>query len=89
MVPGTLAATVAAWIIGTFVQSSVFDLREEQLLFDAGAGGYVASPALVGIGLGLRARNLGDRRLGLTGVVINAVMATYLVATAGANLVLG
>ena len=98
MVLGTVAATVAAWIIGTFLQAFVFDLEDEQLLFDAGVGGYAASlgllalmvsPALVGIGLGLRARNLGERQLGLTGAVIDAVMATYLVATAVANLFLG
>jgi hypothetical protein len=49
----------------------------------------MALPGLVGIGLGLRARRLGERRLGTTGVVVNAVIATFLVLTVAVNLVFG
>ena len=42
-------------------------------------------PAVVGIALGLRARSLGERRLGTTRIVVNALVATYLGFTAVAT----
>jgi hypothetical protein len=98
MVPGTGIATVAAWIAGTFLQTAVFGLDDQQLLSDAGAWGYVAwflllaltiLPAAAGIVLGVRARDLGERRSGTAGIVANGVIGAYLVVTAAGNLLLG
>lgn len=98
MVAATAAAAVAAGIIGTFLQFVVFDLEEQELLPEAGVWGYVAGffllalmvlPAVVGVVLGVRARRLGERRLGTTGIVVNAVIATYLVFTLAATLLFG
>ena len=85
MVAATVAAAVVAGIVGTFLQFVVFDLEEQELLPEAGVWGYVAGffllalmvlPALVGIVLGVRARRLGERRLGTTRIVVNALIAT-------------
>ncbi len=98
MVAGTVAATVAAWIVGTFVQFVVLGLEEQQLLSDAGAWGYTAGlfllalimlPTLVGIALGVRARDLGERRLGTAGIMANGLIGMYLVTTTVANLLFG
>ena len=98
MVAATVAAGVVAGIIGTFLQFVVFDLGEQELLAEAGAWGYVAAvlllalmvlPALMGIVLGVRARRLGERRLGSTGMIVNAVVAAYLVFTVAATLLFG
>lgn len=98
MVAATAVAMLVAGAVGTFLQLVVFGLEEQELLSEAGAWGYVAGlfllalmalPGLVGIGLGLRARRLGERRLGTTGVVVNAVIATFLVLTVAVNLVFG
>ena len=98
MVAATALAGLTAGAVGTFLQLVVFDLEEQQLLSEAGAWGYVGGlvllalmviPALVGIALGVRARRLGERRLGTTGVVVNAVVATYLVFTLAATLLFG
>jgi hypothetical protein len=91
MVPLTVVAVLVAGAAGTFLQLVVFDLEEQQLLSDAGAWGYVAAflllalmvtPASVGIALGVRARHLGEGRLGTTGIVVNVLAASYLVAAA-------
>jgi hypothetical protein len=96
MVAATAVAGLIAGAAGTFLQFIVFDLEEQQLLSGAGAWGYVAAffllalmvvPASVGIVLGFRARRLGERRLGTTGLVVNALVASYLVVTAIAFLV--
>jgi hypothetical protein len=98
MVVATAAASVIAGIIGTFLQLVVFDLGEQELLSEAGAWGYVAAvlllalmvlPALAGIALGVRAFRLGERRLATTGIVVNAVVAAYLVFTVAATLLFG
>jgi len=98
MVATTAAAAVVAGIVGTFLQFVVFDLEEQELLPEAGVWGYVAGffllalmvlPAVVGMVLGVRARRLGERRLGTTGIVVNALIATYLVFTLAANLLFG
>jgi hypothetical protein len=98
MVGVTAAAAVVAGIVGTFVQFVVFDLEEQALLLEAGVWGYVAGvllltlmavPAVVGVVLGARARRLGERRLGTTGMVVNAALATYLVVTGAATFLLG
>jgi hypothetical protein len=98
MVAATVAAGVIAGIIGTFLQFVVFDLEEQELLTQAGGWGYVAAvclvalmvlPAAVGIALGVRARRLGEHRLATTGIVVNAVIATFLVFTFAADLLFG
>jgi MFS family permease len=98
MVAATVAAGAVAGIIGTFLQFVVFDLGEQELLTEAGAWGYVAAvlllalmvlPAFVGIVLGVRARRLGERRRGSTGMIVNAVVAAYLVFTVAATLLFG
>jgi hypothetical protein len=98
MVAATVAAVVVAGIIGTFLQLVVFDLGEQELLTAAGVWGYVAAvlllalmvlPAVTGIALGVRARRLGEHGLGTTGMIVNAVVATYLVFTVAATLLFG
>ena len=98
MVAATAVAAVVAGIIGTFLQFVVFDLGEQELLTEAGVWGYVAAvillalmvlPAVTGIVLGVRARRLGEHRRGTTGMIVNAVVATYLVFTVAATLLFG
>lgn len=98
MVAATAVAAVVAGIIGTFLQFVVFDLGEQELLTEAGVWGYVAAvvllalmalPAVRGIVLGVRARRLGEHRLGTTGMIVNAVVAMYLVFTVAATLLFG
>ena len=98
MVAATAAAAVVAGLVGTFLQFVVFDLEEQELLPEAGVWGYVAGffllalmvlPAVVGLVFGARARRLGERRLGTTGIVVNAVIGTYLVSTFAATLLFG
>ncbi len=98
MVAGTAVAAVVAGIVGTFLQFVVFDLKEQELLTEAGVWGYVAAiflfavmvlPAVVGMVLGVRARGLGERRRGTTGIVVNALIGTYLVFTVTATLLFG
>jgi hypothetical protein len=90
MVAASAVALMIGGAVGTFLQFIVFDLEEQQLLSEAGAWGYVAAfclvvlmalPAVIGIVLGVRGRRLGERRLGTTGIVVNALIAAYLVLT--------
>ena len=98
MVAATVVAAVVAGIIGTILGFAVFHLEEQELLPEAGVWGYVAGllllalmvlPAVVGMVLGVRARSLGERRRGTTGLVVNAVVGTYLVFTVAATLLFG
>ena len=98
MVAATMAGGVVAGIVGTFLQFVVFDLGEQELLTEAGGWGYVAAvfllalmvlPAVTGIALGVRARRLDEHRLGTTGMIVNAVVATYLVVTVAATHLFG
>ena len=98
MVAATVAAGVVAGIVRTVLQFVVFDLGEQDLLTEAGVWGYVAAvlllalmvlPAFMGIALGVRARRLGERRRGSTGMIVNAVVAAYLVFTVAATLLFG
>ena len=91
MVAASVVAMMIGSVVGTFLQLTVFDLEEQQLLSEAGAWGYVAAlcvvvlmvvPAVIGIALGLRGHRLGERRLGTVGIVVNALTAAYLVLTA-------
>jgi hypothetical protein len=98
MVAAAAMALVAGWAVGTFLQSVVFDLEDRESLRNAGPWGYVAGsflialmalPALAGIVLGVRARRLGEPRLGTSGIVVNALIAAYLVIPGVATLVFG
>ena len=98
MVAASAGAALIAGAVGTFLQLVVFDLEEQELLSEAGGWGYVAGfcvlalmllPALVGIVFGVRGRQLGERRLGTTGIVVNALIAGYLVVTAAHGLLFG
>jgi hypothetical protein len=98
MVAVTAGAVVVAGVVGTVLQVVVFDLDDQESIGHAGAWGYVAGafllvlmtlPALGGMVLGVRARHLGERRLGTTGVVVNAVIAASLVVPGVATLLLG
>jgi uncharacterized membrane protein len=98
MVAATVVAAVVAGIVGTFLQLVVFDLGDQELLTEAGLWGYVAAvlllalmvlPAVTGIVLGVRARRLAEHRKGTTGIIVNAVVAAYLVFTVGATLLFG
>ncbi len=98
MVAATMAAAVVAGIIGTFLQLVVFDLEEQELLPEASVWGYVAGlfllalmvlPTLAGIVFGARARRLGEGRLGTTGIVVNSLIASYLVVTLAATFLFG
>lgn len=91
MVAATVAASVVAGIVGSFVQLVVFDLKEQELLYEAGVWGYVVGlsllalmvlPAVAGVVLGMRARRLAEKRLGTTGVVVNTLIGTFLVVNA-------
>ena len=71
---------------------------EQELLPEAGAWGYVAGflllalmvlPAVIGMVLGVRARRLGEHRLGTIGIVVNALIATYLAFMLAASLLFG
>ena len=98
MVAVTSGAVVVAGVVGTFLQVVVFDLKEQESIGHAGACGYVAGffllalmtlPALVGIVLGVRARHLGERRRGTTGVIVNALIAAYFVIPGVAYILFG
>ena len=98
MLAVSAVAFVIAGVLGTLLQTVVFDLEDQELLSEAGTWGYVAGllllllmalPGAVGIVLGVRARRLGERRLGITGIVVNAAVASFLVLSVTVNLVLG
>jgi hypothetical protein len=98
MVAATALTLVAAGALGTFLQFVVFDLEEQEILSEAGAWGSIAGfsllglmvlPGLVGIVLGVRARRLGERRLGLTGIVVNGSIACYLTIATISTLLFG
>lgn len=98
MVAATALMLVIAGALGTFLGLVVFDLEEQEILSEAGAWGYIAGfsllaimvlPGLAGIVLGVRARRLGERRLGLTGIVVNGSIASYLTVTTISTLVFG
>ena len=90
MVAASALAIALGAVVGTFLQVVVFDLEEQELLSAAGAWGYVAglclvammaAPAVHGIVLGERGRRLGEPGLGTTGIVLNALIAAYVVLT--------
>ena len=86
MVPALLLFYVAAYFAGSALQAAL-GLAEDEGLREAGVWGVVAGvflialmvvPQIVGVVLGVRARHLGERRLGTVGVAVNAAIAAYL-----------
>jgi hypothetical protein len=90
-------AYVAAYLAGTGL-GALLGLEEGEMLGTAGPLGYLAgvaliallcAPQIVGIWLGRRARRAGAARLGLAGLVANALVALYVVVTGLVGLVAG
>jgi len=86
MVPALLVSYVAAFFLGVAFQHAL-GLAEDEMLTEAGVRGVIAAvpvmallvtPQIVGIALGVKARRLGERPLGTVGVVLNSVIATFL-----------
>ena len=100
MVAATVVAAVVAGIVGTFLQFVVFDLERTRAAHARPVCGgtlravlllaLMVLPAVTGIVLGVRARRLGEHRLrNRQGLIVNAVVATYLVFTVAATLLFG
>jgi hypothetical protein len=96
MVPALLVSYLAAYLVGVALLEAL-GLDEGEMLTEAGAWGVVAAlflmvliavPQIVGIVLGVKARQLGERRLGTTGVIVNAAIAVFFLLTSVLNLVL-
>jgi hypothetical protein len=86
-VPAMLAWMALLMPVGWGLQSAL-GLDDTEMLYEAGAWGVAAFglmsvlsavPPTVGIVLGVRARRLGERRLGTMGVAANAVVAVLFV----------
>lgn len=95
MVPALAISYVAAYFVGSGLQAAL-DLAEDEMLWDAGALGVLAavlvtvllvSPSAAGVALGVRARRLGERRLGTVGAIVNGVVGAYLALATVAGLV--
>jgi hypothetical protein len=85
---------VPLYFVGTAIMSAL-DLHEGAMLTEAGLLGVMAAaamlaaaaaPQLVGVALGVKARRLGERRLGTWGVVTNALLCGFLVLGPAAQL---
>ena len=96
MVPALLVSYLAAYIVGVALLNAL-GLAEGDMLTEAGAWGWLAAvfliallavPQIVGIVLGVKARQLGERRLGTAGVIVNAAIAAFFLLTSVINLVL-
>jgi NADPH-dependent curcumin reductase CurA len=96
MVPALLAFDLAAHF-SRVALLSVLGLSEGDTLTEAGASGALAAvfliallavPQVVGIVLGIKARRLGERRLGETGIVLNAAIGAYYMLTSGIPVVI-
>jgi hypothetical protein len=97
MVPALLVSYLAAYAVGVALLN-VLDLAEGDMLSEAGAWGVIAAvplmvlvvaPQIVGIVLGVKARRLGERRLGTAGVIVNAAIAAFLLLTSVTQLAIG
>lgn len=84
-----VAAPIALYVPLYLVGSALLDalgVAEGELLVEAGVVGVlawaamlvlVAMPSIVGVVLALRARRLGERRLGTLGIVLNTLTGAY------------
>jgi hypothetical protein len=97
MVPTLLISYAAAYFVGVALLNAL-GLAEGDMLTEAGAWGLIAAvfvtvllvvPQIVGITLGVKARRLGERRLGTAGVIANGAVAAFLLLTSVAQLVGG
>jgi hypothetical protein len=96
MVPALVLWYPLAYLVGAGFQHAL-GLADDELLTEAGAWGvaaavvmlaFIAVPQVVGIVLGVKARRLGEHRLGTAGVAVNAVVGGFLLATSVAQLLL-
>jgi len=87
LVPATLVWMGLLMPVGSALQTAL-GLNDTQMLTEAGGRGLVAFalmlmvsavPPLAGTALGMRARRLGERRLGTIGVVANTVVGAWIV----------
>ena len=86
---GLVAAPIVLFVPLYLVGSALLDalgVAEGELLVKAGVLGVlawgamlvlVATPSIVGVVLGARARRLGERRLGTLGIAVNALTGAY------------
>ena len=97
MVPALLISYVAAYFVGVALLKAL-GLAEGDMLTEAGARALIAAvfvtallvvPQIVGITLGVKARRLGERRLGTAGVIVNGAVAAFLLLTPVVQLVGG
>ena len=95
MVPALLVSYVAAYFVGVALLNAL-GLAEGDMLTEAGAWGVIAAvplmllvvaPQIVGMVLGVKARQLGERRLGTAGVIVNAAIPAFFLLTSVLNLV--
>lgn len=85
MAPAIAVLYVPLYLVGSALQDAL-GLAEDELLVEGGAWGVAAFvlmtvlvvlPQLVGAVLGVRARRLGEHRLGTAGVAVNVVIGAY------------
>ena len=95
-IPAALVWYVAMTFAGIGLQHAL-GLADDESLREAGALGVVGGigliaalvvPQVVGVVLGTRARRLGERRLAVAGIVLNAMIGADLVLVSLAGLVL-
>lgn len=96
MLPALVVSFTAAELTGSALQAGL-GLDENEQLTNAGVLGVAAvllltlmlvAPQIVGVVLGLKARRAGVRHIGTAGLILNAVVAAFVVLSAGVNLLL-
>jgi hypothetical protein len=96
MLPANMLLLAPLYLIGSALQGAL-GLEEDELLPEAGTWGWLAAVLMVallaaapaaGVVLGVRARRLGERRLGAVGVVANLTIGLYLVLVSAVQLLL-
>lgn len=94
MVPAIVVSFTAAELAGSLLQSAL-GLSENESLTEAGALGVAAAiflalllvaPQVFGVVLGAKARRFGARRIGTVGLVLNFVIAAFMLLTMAVNL---
>ena len=96
MIPAIAVSFTAAELTGGLLQKAL-GLNENESLTGAGALGMAAavflalllvSPQLIGIALGSKARRQGANRLGAVGLVLNVLVAAFVLLTMAVNVLL-
>lgn len=94
MVPAIVVSFTAAELAGSLLQNAL-GLRANESLTEAGALGIAAMmllalllvvPQAFGIVFGSKARRLGAPRIGTAGLVLNSVIAAFVLLTMAVNL---